>query len=158
MAASVPPRDGYRTLTPYLGVEDAAAAHRFYAAAFGAEMVAVLEGPGDRIAHGALRIGDSIVVVIDELPQLGLMSPRHGGMCSVLISCDDADALFERAVGAGARPVVPVSDTFSGDRHGLVVCPFGHRWIISSRVEEVSDAEVLARWQALLAGQSQSMD
>lgn len=145
-----PIREGYHTLTPYLGVDDAAKAHAFYEAAFGATPVARLDGPGGRVAHGALRLGDSIFVVIDEIPQMGLRSPAKGGVCSVLIYCEDADALFARAVAAGATPVAPVADTFSGDRHGLLVCPFGHRWIISSRTEDVSDEEVRARWNELI--------
>lgn len=142
-------RSGYATLTAYLAVEDAAAAHRFYCDVFGATVAALLQDANGRIVHGALRIGDSTIVVNDEMPQVGLVAPARGGTCSTLLYCADADAVFARAVAAGARPIAPVTQNFSGERHGLLVCPFGHRWIIATQVEEVPDAEVRRRWIAL---------
>lgn len=150
-----PVRPGYRTITPYLAVRDAAAAHEFYRQAFGAEVVAVLTLPSGRIMYGELRIGDSTLVVVDEMPDVGLFSPEHGGTTSLVLSGPDADGRFARAVAAGAVAVIPVSDSFSGDRHGVLRCPFGHRWIISCRTEAISDDEIRARWERVVMRMTQ---
>lgn len=118
MSTISPIRQGYRTITPYIAVSDAKRAHEFYQRAFGATIVAVLETPGGRIMHGALRIGDSMVVVVDEMPEVRLKAPANGGVCSLLIYGPDADGLFARAVAAGATPIAPVADTFSGTGTG----------------------------------------
>ena len=146
-----PIRPGYRTLTPYLAVNDAVRAHEFYQRAFGAEVVAVLALPNGRIMYGQLRIGDSTIVVVDEMPDVGLVAPEHGGITSLVVSGPDVDGRFARAVEAGATVVIPVSDSFSGDRHGVIRCPFGHRWIISARTEPVTDDEIRARWERMTA-------
>ena len=146
-----PLRPGYHTVTPYLAVEDALAAHEFYQRAFGAVVVARLDAPDGRVVHGALRFGDSIVVVVDEMEPVGLRTPRNGGTCSISLSVEDADAVFARAVAAGARAVVPVRESFAGERHGLLVCPFGHRWIVSTRTEDLSDEEIAARFHQKVA-------
>jgi len=146
-----PVRPGYRTLTPYLAVNDARAAHEFYRRAFGAEVVALLALPNGRVMYGELRIGDSTLVVVDEMPDVGLFTPEHGGATSLVISGSDADGRFAKAVDAGATAVIPVADSFSGDRHGVLRCPFGHRWILTARTEDVTDDQIRTRWDAVVA-------
>ena len=146
-----PVRPGYRTLTPYLAVNEARAAHEFYRRAFGAEVVAILALPSGRIMYGELRTGDSTFVVVDEMPDLGLFTPEHGGTTSLVVSGPDADGRFARAVAAGATAVIPVADSFSGDRHGVVRCPFGHRWILTTRTHNLTDEEIRQRWEAIVA-------
>jgi len=144
-------RAGHTTITPYLAVEDARAAHDFYIAAFGAERLQGLEDRDGRIVYGPLRIGNALVIVIDAMPAVGLLPPRLGGTSTLLLFFPDADAVYARAVAAGARAMVPVQPMFSGDRHGLLVCPFGHRWIIATQVEHVGDEEIVRRWKAMQA-------
>ena len=143
-----PVRPGYRTLTPYVAVSDAKRAHAFYRQAFDAQVVAILETPDGRVMHGELRIGDSAIVVVDEMPEVGLHAPEHGGITSLVLAGPDAEGVFARAVAAGATPAIPVADSFSGDRHGVLVCPFGHRWIVTTRVEALTDDQIRARWDA----------
>ena len=145
-----PVRPGYRTLTPYMAVHDAARAHEFYQRAFGATVVAVLTLPDGRVMYGELRIGDSTLVVVDEIADVGLLTPEHGGTTSLVIAGPDVDGRFAQAIAAGATVVVPLTDSFSGERHGVVRCPFGHRWILSARTEALTDAEIRSRWAALL--------
>jgi PhnB protein len=142
-------RVGHASLTPYLAVDNAHAAHDFYVAAFGAMRLQGLEDAQGCIVHGPLRIGNALVVVNDAMPDVGLLPPRLGGMSTLLLFCPDADALYEQAVRAGARAVIPVTPMFSGDRHGLLVCPFGHRWIIATQMEHLSDETILSRWAEL---------
>lgn len=139
-------RARHTSLTPYLAVEDARAAHDFYVTAFGAERLQGLEDADGRIVYGPLRIGGALMVVNDAIPAAGLLPPRLGGTTTLLLFFPDADAAYERAVAAGARPVTPMNLMFIGDRHGLLICPFGHRWIIATQVEHAGDEEILARW------------
>lgn len=147
-------RDHYRSGTPFIAVHDAAAALAFYEAAFDAEVLARLEAPGGRVMHAAVLVRGSLVVVADEMPEVGLRSPRHygGAPFSILLNCADAAAAVAQAVAEGADLLAPVQDTFSGDRHGLVRCPYGHRWILSTRTEDLTFAEVQERFTTWLAG------
>jgi uncharacterized glyoxalase superfamily protein PhnB len=140
--------DHYRTGTPFLAVADATAAVAFYRSVFDAE-VRVLLKAGERVMHGALLIHGGLVVVVDEMPEVGLFSAGHyGGVpMSILVNCPDADTVVERARVAGATVLAPVQDSFSGDRHGLIRCPYGHRWIVSTRKRQQSIAETEQRFQ-----------
>jgi len=141
---------GYHSVTPYLSVRGAAAAIAFYQRAFGAvEKSRVADGK--RIGHAELRIGDSIVMLADEYPEMGFNAPPAGGVSSVsmMLYLEDVDAVVARAVAAGARLERPVADQFYGDRMGTVIDPFGHRWYVSTHVEDVSDEEMQRRLQAM---------
>jgi PhnB protein len=142
------PREHYRTGTPFLAVTDASAAISFYRDAFDAEVLIRLEA-GGRVMHAALLVHGGIVVVVDEMPEVGLFSPAHyGGVpMSISVNCPDADAAVSRARTAGATVLAPVQDSFSGDRHGLLRCPYGYRWILSTRVRDLSVAEVERRFR-----------
>ena len=146
---------GYRTLTPYLAVPDGAGAIDFYVAAFGAEVVSRMDGPDGVLMHGELRIGDSMLQLSSEMPDFGLKAPESGWVhSSLVVYVPDTDSFVDRAIAAGATLHTPVSDTFSGDRHGTVMDPFGHRWAVCTKIEDVPDDEVARRARALFFGES----
>ena len=149
--------DGYHTVTAYFVVEEAAKAIEFYKQAFGAEEVYRMP-MGDKIGHAEIRIGDTRLMLSDEWPDLGVLGPkaRGGTTCRFVIYGPDADAAFRRAVDAGATEEKPVSDQLWGDRMGAVVDPFGHRWSLSTHVEDVSPEEMTRRMQAWAASQAQA--
>jgi PhnB protein len=143
---------GFHTLTPAVVVDGGAAALDFYARAFGAEVTLRLD-MGELVAHSEVRIGDSMVYVCDPMPDYGLVAPDGSGAvsASLLIYCEDADAAHARAVQAGATVLSEVSDQFHGDRVGAVRDPFGHRWVIATRTEDMSAAEMQRRMDAWMA-------
>jgi len=136
--------EGYHAVTPHLIIRDAARALDFYREALGAEELFRLPGPDGRLMHASMRVGDSIVMMNDELE--GQSGPSSTGSPVILhIYTADADALYERATRAGATVVMPLDNAPWGDRYGVVADPFGHTWAIASRVEIVDDAEVMKR-------------
>jgi PhnB protein len=140
---------GFHTLTPGLVVDGGAAAIDFYVRAFGAEVLLRLDA-GETVAHAELRIGDAITTVCDAMPDYGLVAPDPEGpvASSLLLYTEDADAVHARAVAEGATLVTEVSDQFHGDRVGAVRDPFGHRWVIATRTEDMSAAEMQRRMDA----------
>lgn len=126
MANPIP--EGYHSLTPYLTVHDAKAAIEFYRDAFGAEELMRMEDDG-KIVHAEIRIGDSPLMLADEFPDWGNTGPKTlGGTASgIMFYVDNVDAVFDRAVAAGATARMPVEDQFYGDRSGQIEDPFGHR-------------------------------
>jgi PhnB protein len=143
--------EGYRAVTPYLSVRGAADAIDFYTRAFGAEERYRLPGPdGKTIGHAELTIGDSLIMLSDEMPDWGNLSPLslNGTPVSFALYVEDADAAFARAVAAGATVLDPVENRFYGDRSGTVTDPFGHRWSLMTHVENVSPEEMDKRLAA----------
>ena len=143
--------EGYHSVTPYLIVDGAAEAIRFYGAAFGAiELMRMPMGASGRLAHAEIKIGDSPVMLSDEWPDMGLLGPkaRGGATASLMIYLDDVDAAFARALGAGAVEERPPQDQFWGDRMGTVVDPFGHRWTLATHIEDVAADEMQRRMEA----------
>ncbi|HJZ83803.1 MAG TPA: VOC family protein [Polyangia bacterium] len=158
MAKKVKPiPEGYHTVTPYLTVKDAARAIDFYKKAFGAEETVRMPGPDGRIMHAELRIGNSMVMLADENPQMGSKSPQTLGGTAVglMIYCDDADALFKRASAAGATVSQPLADMFWGDRFGGLKDPFGHNWSIATHIKDLAPAEMKKAQEAFFAQQAQ---
>jgi uncharacterized glyoxalase superfamily protein PhnB len=143
MATSSTPA-GYHTVTPSLIVRGVGRAIDFYKAAFGAEEVTRMEGPDGAVMHAEIRIGDSVVMLGDENPQWGTLSPlsTNGNPGSLHIYVADADASFARAVNAGATVRYPLENAFWGDRYGKVTDPFGHEWGIATRVKEMTHEEM----------------
>jgi len=140
--------EGFHTITPQLRVRGAAAALDFYRAAFGAtELMRNLAPDGRSIMHARLRIGDSIVIVNDEFPERGGTSPAalEGSPVTLHLYVEDADVAFERAVKAGAKVEMPISDMFWGDRYGQLVDPFGHRWSIGHKIEDLTPTQMRER-------------
>ncbi len=136
--------DGYHTLTPYLTVRDAMRAIEFYKQAFGAQERGVMKGPDGKVMHAELMIGDSIIMLGDEMPEYGALSPQSSGGAGMglHIYIDGVDAAFDRAVKAGARIDMPVSDQFWGDRYGKLTDPFGHKWSIATHTKDLSVDEM----------------
>lgn len=142
---------GYSSITPYLVVDDAEKAIAFYAQAFGAEET--LRMPmGDRIGHAELRIAGSMLMLADEFPEMDIVGPktRGGATSSLLLYTEDVDALFARAISAGATEERPPVDEFWGDRRGTIVDPFGHRWSLATHKEDVDEAEMQRRMQSMM--------
>lgn len=145
-----PVPDGYHTVTPYLIVSGAAQAIDFYTRAFGATELMRMPDAKGRIGHAEIRIGDSVIMLADEHPEMGYRGPRAlgGTSVSILLYVPDVDAMFERAIKAGGKSQRPVADQFYGDRMGTLEDPFGHAWTIGTHVEDVSDEEIKRRMAA----------
>jgi PhnB protein len=148
--------DGYRSLTPYLMITGASRAIDFYKNVFGATEIARFDDPSGRLAHAELRIGDSVLMLSDEYPEMGYKSPQTIGASSVLtmVYVDDVDACFARATAAGARELKPIRDEFYGDRTGTFVDPFGHLWTVATHVEDVSREEMARRMDEMMKKQA----
>jgi PhnB protein len=133
------------TITAHLVVRDADRAARWYATAFGAHEHERIPVPGGKLMSVELRLGDSTLMLADEFPDHGVLSPLGiGGTATVLhLSVDDVDTLWRQALDAGAEIVQPLGDTFWGDRYGQLRDPFGHRWGLAQRVRDVPRDEVL---------------
>lgn len=138
------PSAGYHTVTPYITVPDSAAAIAFYQAAFGAEEVMRLVAPGGAVVHAEIAIGGCRVMLSDENKQWGNLSPKTlgGSAGSISLMVADPDAVFSRAVAAGAEVLMPVTEHFYGHRSGNVRDPFGHKWSIGTVVREMTPAEM----------------
>ena len=133
------------TITTHIVVRDAARAGDWYRAVFGAQERGRLEVPGGRLMQLELRLGDSTVMLADEFPELGVLSPLSiGGTATVLhVSTDDVDAVWQRALDGGADVRQPLQDVFWGERYGQITDPFGHRWGIAKRLREVPHEELV---------------
>lgn len=141
--------EGYRSVTPYLIVDDAAAAIDFYIKAFGATELYRLP-MGDKLGHAEISIGDSRVMLSDEWPEMGAMGPkaRGGATTGFLIYVPDVDAAFDHAVKVGGKVEKPVENQFYGDRSGTVIDPFGHKWTLATHVEDVDPEEMRKRMES----------
>ncbi|KFI06596.1 VOC family protein [Massilia sp. BSC265] len=144
-----PVEDGMHTITPHLVCAGAADAIAFYERAFGAVEVMRLPAPGGKLAHAEVRIGDSILMLMDEFPDWDASGPAALGGTSVTLhlSLPDVDSAFERAVAAGAIARMAPADMFWGDRYGVVEDPFGHRWSMATHIRDVSPEEMAAAMQ-----------
>ena len=135
---------GYHTITPYMTVRDAARAIEFYKQAFGAKEKGVMKGPEGKVMHAELVIGDSTIMLADEFPEFGSLSPQSigGSGTGLHIYIEDVDSAFDRAVQAGATVEMPVADMFWGDRYGKLRDPFGHKWSIGTHKADLSMEEM----------------
>ena len=146
---SVP--EGYPSLSPYLIVRDGAAAIDFYQKVFGATLRMKLDAPGGRVGHAALEIGNGLVMLADEHPEMGALAPTTigGTPVGLHLYLEDVDAVATKAIAAGATLKRPVESQFYGDRLGSIIDPFGHLWHISTHVEDVSPEEIGRRAAAM---------
>lgn len=144
-AAPVPP--GFRTVTPHLVVRNAKGAIAFYKSAFGAKEKLVMPAPDGSVAHAELRIGDSLVMLADEMPAMGASAPETvgGSPVHIFLYVPNVDKVFAQAVKAGATVAMPLTDMFWGDRYGKLNDPFGHKWALATHVEDVSPREMAKR-------------
>ncbi|MDT8069360.1 MAG: VOC family protein [Terriglobia bacterium] len=147
MAKVKPIPEGYHSVTPYLIVNGAAKAIDFYKKAFGAQELFRMEGPGGKIMHAEIKIGDSPVMLADAFPERGYSAPPPDGATPVglMIYVEDVDKVAAQALAAGIKTERPVEDQFYGDRTGTFLDPFGHRWTISTHKEEVTKQEMERR-------------
>ncbi len=131
--------DGMHSVTPHLACAGAGDAIDFYVKAFGAVECCRIPTPDGKLMHGAIRIGDSMIFLVDEFPDMNCLGPKARGGSSVTIhlQVEDADAAFERAAGAGATVKMPLDDMFWGDRYGIVEDPWGHSWSIATHIRDV---------------------
>ena len=151
MAKPIP--DNYPRLTPYLIVDGAGAAIDFYCSVLGATERMRMPAPDGRVGHAELQLGDSMIMLADENAQMDVRGPRAigGTPVSLHVYVEDSDAVFERAVQAGAKALQAVEDRFYGDRSGQFEDPFGHRWNVSTHVEDVPPEEMSKRAAAAMA-------
>lgn len=146
--------DGYHTLTAYLTVKDASKAIEFYKKALQATERMRMPDPSGKIMHAELQIGDSVIMLADESPQMGNKSPQSIGGTPVgfCVYVKDVDAVVQTAVSAGAKIQRPVQDQFYGDRSGTVQDPFGHIWTIATHIEDVAPEEMRKRMEKACSG------
>jgi len=142
--------DGYHSVTPYLIVDGAARALEFYAKALGAKETLRMPGPGGRIGHAEMRIGNSMIMLADENPDMDARSPKSvgGTPVSLMVYVEDVDKVFASAVKAGATVRRPLSNQFYGDRTGGITDPFGHSWYLATHIEDVAPEEMEKRMKA----------
>jgi uncharacterized glyoxalase superfamily protein PhnB len=138
--------DGMHTVTPHLICAGAADAIEFYKKAFNAVEISRMPGPGGKLMNAMIRIGESAVLLVDDNPQWGMLSPKalKGSPVAIHLYVEDADAFTARAVAAGAKVTMPAADMFWGDRYGQLEDPFGHRWSVATHIHDVSPAEMQA--------------
>ena len=154
MPAAKPIPDGFHSLTPHIVVKGAAQAIDFYKKAFGAEEINRAALPDGSIIHALLRVGDSMLMLNDEFPQMNAMGPTSIGGTAVTLHLyvQDADKAWQRAVQAGAKVKMPIADMFWGDRYGIVSDPFGHDWSIATHTKDLTPDQIMTAMKASMSG------
>lgn len=154
MADVKPIPEGYPQVTPYLCVDGAADAINFYCKVLGASERMRMPMPGGKIGHAELELGNSVIMLSDEAPEMGIRSPKAIGGTPVTLSVyvEDVDFVFEQALEAGATSLRGVEDQFYGDRSGQFEDPFGHRWSVATHVEDVPADEMERRAAEAMGG------
>jgi PhnB protein len=152
MAQVKPIPDGYPRMTPYLIVDGAAQAIEFYKKVFGATEKMRMPSPGGKVGHAELTLGDSMIMLADEHPEMGARAPRaYGGAAvSLMVYVPNVDDTVKTASAAGAKIVRQVENQFYGDRRGTIEDPFGHRWYVATHVEDVPPEEMAKRAAAAM--------
>jgi PhnB protein len=147
MANVKPIPDGYPRLSPYLSVDGAARAIEFYEKVFGATERMRMPAPNGKVGHAELQIGDSVLMLADEFPDMGFVGPKTvgGSPVTLTVYVENVDEVFARALREGATSVRDVTNQFYGDRSGQFDDPFGHRWNVSTHVEDVAPEEMAKR-------------
>ncbi|MGH8901710.1 MAG: VOC family protein [Egibacteraceae bacterium] len=154
MAKVKPIPDGYPQVTPYLCIDGASTAIEFYAKVFGATERTRMSAPGGKIGHAEIQIGDSVIMLSDEWPEMDVRGPKAlgGTAVTIMVYVEDVDTVFERAVSAGAKALGSVENHFYGDRSGQFEDPFGHRWNVSTHIEDVPPDEMDKRAAEAMGG------
>jgi PhnB protein len=144
--------DGYSTVTPYLIVRDGARALDFYKRAFGATELYRLAAPDGKVLHAEMQVGNSRIMMAEEIPQMGARSPQAlgGTPVTILLYGEGVDARVQQATAAGAKVVRPLQDQFYGDRSATLEDPFGHVWTIATHIEDVPPTEIQKRAEAMM--------
>ena len=154
MTTVKPIPDDYPRVMPYLTVDGGVDAIDFYRTVFDAQVRTQMPMPDGKIGHAELEIGDSVIMLADVVPEIGNQTPASlgGTPVTLMVYVEDVDGVFERALQAGATQTRAVEDQFYGDRAGEFVDPFGHRWFVASRVEDVPPDEMAERAAAAMGG------
>jgi len=150
-SAVKPIPDGYPIMSPYLAIRDAAKAIEFYKKAFGATERMRMAGPDGKVMHAEIEIAGGFLMLCDEFPDWGMLSPKHFGGTPVVLHVfvKDVDALFAQAEKAGCQVAMPPKDQFYGDRSGRLIDPFGHTWSFGTHIEDVSPDEMNRRFKEM---------
>ena len=146
--------DGYNQAIPYLACRNAAKALEFYAKAFGATEQMRMAAPDGKIGHAEIKIGNALIMLSDEYPEMKVQSPQTigGTPVGIYIYVPDVDALNKRAIAAGATVEREIANQFYGDRSVTLTDPFGHRWFFATHVEDVAPDEMKRRAEAAMKG------
>jgi len=146
---------GYHTVTPVLVCRNAAGAIDFYKKAFSAKEISRMPMPDGTVAHAELQIGDSRIMLGDEMPAMGASAPQTvgGSPVHIFLYVPNVDQMFQRAIAAGATPEMPPMDQFWGDRYGKLTDPFGHKWNLATHIEDVSEKEMIRRGKEAMSQQ-----
>jgi PhnB protein len=154
MSPVKPIPDGYPRVTPYLVVAGAADAIDFYSRVLGAKERMRMDGPDGKVGHAELQIGDSVIMLADEFPDMQAVGPKTvgGTPVSIHVYVEDVDKTFEQAVKAGAKELQPLENKFYGDRSATFEDPFGHQWTVSTHVEDIPPDEMAKRAAAMAQG------
>lgn len=152
--------EGMHSVTPHLVCAGASDAIEFYKKAFGATEMARMPGPGGKLMHAMVKIGDSNVMLVDEMPDWRSIGPKmlKGTPVTLHLYVEDCDAVFQRATDAGATTIMPMADMFWGDRYGIVEDPFGHRWSIATHKRELSPEQMEQEMKAAFANAPECAD
>ena len=136
--------EGMHTVTPHLICAGAAEAIDFYKNAFDAVELSRMPGSDGKVMHASIRIGDSVIMLNDEMPEWGTFGAKHfkGSPVTIHLYVENADAVFEQAVRAGAKVAVPLADMFWGDRYGKLIDPFGHHWSVATHIKDLTEEEM----------------
>ena len=148
-----PVAEGMHTVVPHLICRDAAGAIEFYKKAFGAVEMMRMPTPDGKLMHASVKIGDTIVMLVDEMPNWGVLSPQalNNSPVTLHMSVPDVDAVFARAVAAGAKAKMPVADMFWGDRYGKLEDPFGHHWSVATHIRDMTAEEIFEAGKKAMA-------
>ncbi len=151
--------EGFRSVTPYLTVNNAAGAIDYYKRAFGAQEVVRMDSPDGKIGHAEIRIGDSLIMLSDEMPRGHARSPQSlgGTTAGIFLYVDDVDAVFKQALAVGGKETMPLADMFWGDRYGTLTDPFGHIWSLATHKEDVAPEEMAKRSKEAMAAMGQQV-
>lgn len=151
MSSVKPIPEGYNSVTPYLIIRGAAKALDYYKQVFGARVMVRMDAGEGKVAHAEIKVGDSVVMLADEQPEMGFVAPESigGSPVCLMLYVPDVDTVFERAIAAGAKQLRPLENQFYGDRNGTLTDPFGHVWTIGTHVEDVSPEEMKNRMAAM---------
>ena len=146
--------EGMHSVTPHLICAGAAEAIEFYKKAFDATEISRMPGPGGKLMHASIRIGDSVVMLVDESQEWGMLGPNalKGSPVFIHLYVEDVDAFIARAVSAGAKLTMPVADMFWGDRYGQLEDPFGHRWSVATHLRDMTPAQMTEAMQSMSRG------
>lgn len=143
---------GYHTVTPHIVIRDAANAIEFYKNAFGAKELGRMPGPGGKLMHAEIQIGDSRIMIADEFPEFARSPQSLGGTSTTLyLYVEDVDEAFKRAVDAGGKPTMPPMDAFWGDRYGKLTDPFGHEWSLATHKQDLTPEQIQKGAEAFFA-------